>query len=73
MSAPSTPTPLQSAPQVTPPTSSPDAGISGTGASAEQRRKAMSMAGMANNIATSPLGAITQALTTASKTSGLLG
>jgi hypothetical protein len=65
------PTPQVSAPQVTPPTTSPDSGLSGQGAADAQRRRAAVSAGMAQNIATSPLGLIVPAQTTRPNT--LLG
>lgn len=45
MGATVTPTPVQSAPQVTPPAQSPDGGASGTNAANLQRKRAMMAAG----------------------------
>lgn len=72
MSSPSMPAVQQSAPQVTPPATSPDANANGASASADQRRKAATMAGLNLQIATSPLGATTQATTSRSGQSNLL-
>lgn len=49
MGATVTPTPVQSAPQVTPPAQSPDGGASGTNAANLQRKRAMMAAGAMGN------------------------
>ena len=64
------PTPMQSAPQVTPPTQSPDGGATGQGAAAQQRKRAMVAAAMGGAGRATPLG---QAITTNTLTGGLLG
>lgn len=70
MGATVTPTPVQSAPQVTPPTQSPDTGAGGQTAAAQQRKRAMMAAAMGGAGRASPLG---QAATTGTLTGGLLG
>jgi hypothetical protein len=56
----------QSAPLVAPPASSPDTGLGQQDAMSNMRRRAMSAVGVGRNIATSPLGVGTQAVTTRS-------
>lgn len=70
MGATVTPTPVQSAPQVTPPAQTPDGGQSGTSAAAAQRKRAMMAAAMGGGGRVNPLG---QATTTANTSGGLLG
>lgn len=71
----SAPPPVQqTAPQVTPPTTSPDAGLSGMDAAGAQRRRAQAAAGLNINIATNPMGlAGSTGVTTRSGSTGLLG
>lgn len=56
MGATVTPTPVQSAPQVTPPAQSPDGGMSGTTAMDKQRRRAVMAVGLGAGARVNPLG-----------------